>query len=487
MSPWSLSSTLLLFVAVVHASTISPFARHRTNRTISSAWSITKSKCARPCNLNCQDCINGVCIIHNNFCYINNQCYRAGQTLLNESLSCLQCQPNKNQTQWSFNPECSAGDLCLNPLFIYENICSSNISKSFYLQPQETVLKLYNFITCSRDPNNCQAGFFLPKNSRKFAACCPGYFCPEGQVCMIPCRAGSYCPSPLQAIDGICRTTVQCPNRQPREFDQYGCGGSTFEGFCKAGFYCPNSHAMVSCPNTTNYCPTGVLEPLPCPSYFLCLNGRARRQRLLIIVAATVFIGVLLLVICANISEWLHLKKKIIGQHTISDPPGVSDYFKKSDKPSDQEPQFRLNIHLYQAKLRNVTRFDLQRNQGFTGQITAGYLTALMGGSGCGKSSLLESIYGRRKLRKYGYITFAEHKPLSNRLTDYIGYVPQTDTMHADLTVFETVFYSARARRLGDPIDIIKNDVCFVLHKLGLSKMHNSLIKTLSGGRRNHY
>lgn len=136
-----------------------------------------------------------------------------------------------------------------------------------------------------------------------------------------------------------------------------------------------------------------------------------------------------------------------------------------------------------QLRSGNVTGFDLERNKGFTGCITAGRLTALMGGSGCGKSSLLVTIHVRRRLHVNGYIKFGEYEPLDNILTDYIRYVPQADFMHKDLTVFETVYYSGRTRRLNDLYDIIKNDVCFVLEKLRLENMHNSKTQTLSGGK----
>jgi ABC-type multidrug transport system ATPase subunit len=86
-------------------------------------------------------------------------------------------------------------------------------------------------------------------------------------------------------------------------------------------------------------------------------------------------------------------------------------------------------------------------------------------------------------LRKDGSITFADHQPLSTILTDYVGYVPQADIMHNDLTVFETVYYSARARRLNELKQTLINDVCFVLDKLGLGKMHNNFTKNLSGGK----
>ncbi|CAF2912556.1 unnamed protein product, partial [Rotaria sp. Silwood2] len=358
------------------------------------------------------------------------------------------------------------------------------MTEDFYLSSQQAVITWYNFNECGRDLKPCQAGFFLPRDGSQSLACCPGYFCPEGQVCMIPCREGSYCPSPLQAIDGTCRTTVECPENEPKHFGQYGCGGSAFEGFCPAESYCQNSSSSIPCPNDTNYCPTGVQKPLPCPSGFVCINGIARRQRLITIVVVLVLLIIVLYTCMAIISQWLILQKKVFGELKLVDPPGISDYFIKSDKSNRSMPQFQLNIHLYGAKLRNVTRFDSKRNQGFTGQITAGRLTALMGGSGCGKSSLLETIHGRRRLRRNGSITFAEHEPLSNQLTDYIGYVPQADIMHNDLTVFEAVYYSARTRRLAESKTTIINDVCFVLDRLGLDRMHNSMTRTLSGGQR---
>ncbi|UJR12419.1 hypothetical protein I4U23_016595 [Adineta vaga] len=107
-----------------------------------------------------------------------------------------------------------------------------------------------------------------------------------------------------------------------------------------------------------------------------------------------------------------------------------------------------------------------------------------MGGSGCGKISLLETIYGRRQMAEGGSIAFANHQPLSNILTDYVRYVPQVDIMHNDRTVFETVYYSARACRLNESKQILINDVHLVLHKLELHEMCDKLVKTLSEGQR---
>jgi len=176
--------------------------------------------CDPSCNATCQFCENSICRIFNNSCYIVDQCYAENQTSSNGSLSCLQCQPKKNQTQWSFNPECSANASCQNELFCKENTCPSDTIAAFYQDPQKALIDFYNFNECGRDRKQCQAGFFLVKNATDPLACCAGYFCPAGQVCMIPCRPGSYCPSPLQAVDGICQTSVACPVHQPSGFEQ---------------------------------------------------------------------------------------------------------------------------------------------------------------------------------------------------------------------------------------------------------------------------
>ena len=299
---------------------------------------------------------------------------------------------------------------------------------------------------------------------------------------MIPCRPGSYCPSPLSANNATCITPVTCPTHQPIHYGLYGCGGSTFEGFCPVGSYCSNATVSIHCTNTSVYCPTGVIEPLPCLTRFDCYDGVAHRGNLFRIIFGIIGGFLLMYIVIAKVSQGVALKRKLSEENRPINLRGTSDYFKSSNPLNNRRPQFQLNIHLSRAQLRDVTRFDYTQNEGFTGRINAGKITALMGGSGCGKSSLLDTIHGRRRLRS-GTITFGTHEPLSNILTDYIGYVPQADIMHDDLTVFETVYYSARTRRLDEWDKTIRNDVRFVLNSLGLGNMHNSMTRTLSGGK----
>lgn len=429
----------------------------------------------------CQVCMNGKCQTQNDSCYIGTTCYQTNSTYSNNNKSCLYCQPSTHSDQWSFNPLCSAESRCFEGNYTLAHMCDRLISQQFYMNYEKAVIDLYNFAECGKSAEACQAGFFSDKTTGKHFACCPGYFCPEGQLCMIPCRIGSYCPTPLNAVNGICQSPIKCPNYSPKPFDVYGCGGSSVEGFCPTGSYCPLANLSLPCPNHTSYCPTGSAQHMTCPSHFDCELGRVRRRNLGGKVSISVVFIIIGFVLGIELLEWLKLEKKVIGQYKLEEGSKVSSYFKPPSKTRSKST-FQLNIHLHKARLRNVTKFDQKRNEGFTGRITAGRLTALMGGSGCGKSSLLETIHGRRRLLPNGYITFGQHEPLSNILTDYVGYVPQADIMHEDLTVFEIVYYSARTRRLNEPKKIIKNDVCFVLEKLNLGHLHNSKARTLSGG-----
>ncbi len=82
-----------------------------------------------------------------------------------------------------------------------------------------------------------------------------------------------------------------------------------------------------------------------------------------------------------------------------------------------------------------------------TGVIEAKTMVALMGGSGAGKTSLLNALCGRAY---YGTVTGdIQLNGTTDRIENYpdaIGFVPQDDIVHADLTVYENLIYSGLFR-----------------------------------------
>jgi ABC transport system ATP-binding/permease protein len=110
----------------------------------------------------------------------------------------------------------------------------------------------------------------------------------------------------------------------------------------------------------------------------------------------------------------------------------------------------------------------------------------LLGPSGAGKSTLMDSLNGMRPASS-GYVLINNldlYRHLDS-LKQSIGYVPQDDIIHRELTVYRTLYYVARLRLSSDvsrrEIDQIVNEVMDVT---GLSERRDVPISQLSGGQR---
>ncbi|PNY06939.1 ABC transporter G family member 28-like protein [Trifolium pratense] len=126
-----------------------------------------------------------------------------------------------------------------------------------------------------------------------------------------------------------------------------------------------------------------------------------------------------------------------------------------------------------------------------TGKIMPGRVSAVMGPSGAGKTTFLSALAGKiRGCTMTGSI-LVNGKPESiHCYQKIIGYVPQDDIVHGNLTVEENLRFSARCR-LSD--DMPKPDKVLIVERvietLGLQAIRDSLVGTverrgISGGQR---
>ena len=123
--------------------------------------------------------------------------------------------------------------------------------------------------------------------------------------------------------------------------------------------------------------------------------------------------------------------------------------------------------------------------------IQPGEMAAIMGPSGAGKSTLLSVLNGQVAPAAgrivIGGLDLHEHFDL---FRGRIGYVPQDDILHADLTVWQALWYAARLRLPRDMADAeIQSRIRRVLAQLGLEGTEQTRVgdqrkRGVSGGQR---
>lgn len=118
--------------------------------------------------------------------------------------------------------------------------------------------------------------------------------------------------------------------------------------------------------------------------------------------------------------------------------------------------------------------------------IQAQEFVAIVGVSGAGKSTLLDALNGFRRPTE-GQV-LVNGTDLYRNFDSYrflLGYVPQDDTIHKELTVYEALDYAARLRLPADTAPAErKARVLDVMETLGLAERGHLPIQRLSGGQR---
>ncbi|PWT91911.1 MAG: hypothetical protein C5B55_07310 [Blastocatellia bacterium] len=130
------------------------------------------------------------------------------------------------------------------------------------------------------------------------------------------------------------------------------------------------------------------------------------------------------------------------------------------------------------GKIRLLDNVDLS--------IQPNEFVGLLGPSGAGKSTLMDSLNGMRPASSgqvlVNNLDLYQHL---ESLKQSIGYVPQDDIIHRELTVYRTLYYVARLRLSRDisrqEIDQVVSEV---MDLTGLSERRDVPISQLSGGQR---
>ncbi|KAK3153821.1 hypothetical protein QOZ80_2BG0181680 [Eleusine coracana subsp. coracana] len=126
-----------------------------------------------------------------------------------------------------------------------------------------------------------------------------------------------------------------------------------------------------------------------------------------------------------------------------------------------------------------------------TGRLSPGRVTAIMGPSGAGKTTFLNAVLGKTSGYKKDGLVLINGKPGSMQsYKKIIGFVPQDDIVHGNLTVEENLWFSLCCRLTKGTSRSYKVLVLErVIGSLGLQEIRNSLVGTvekrgISGGQR---
>lgn len=114
--------------------------------------------------------------------------------------------------------------------------------------------------------------------------------------------------------------------------------------------------------------------------------------------------------------------------------------------------------------------------------VEPGSFVALVGGSGAGKSTLMDALNGLRPAHKGKvYYNGEDYYSSLAAFRTQLGYVPQEDIVHKDLTVEHALYYVAKLRL---PNDLVQERIEKVLTDVRLQPQRKLLVKQLSGGQR---
>eukprot|EP00239_Pterosperma_sp_CCMP1384_P008232 CAMPEP_0197845972 /NCGR_PEP_ID=MMETSP1438-20131217/2811_1 /TAXON_ID=1461541 /ORGANISM="Pterosperma sp., Strain CCMP1384" /LENGTH=1014 /DNA_ID=CAMNT_0043457463 /DNA_START=226 /DNA_END=3270 /DNA_ORIENTATION=+ len=348
----------------------------------------------------------------------------------------------------------------------------------------------------------CLLGDICVNGTRNPYAWTKNSLCPAGELCRNttitePCPAGYFCPSGTFFLP----EPLICPDDKGVLCEE---GSSLNITNCPEGYYCPDSTKKIICPEGY-FCKNWTITPTECNYGSSCPQGSASAKPSTVGVVGSV-VSILAGLSIIFIVE-LFMKKrqrkqdekmkmqvlvKSTAKSMLARLLGVPPITLAQEVQGFSDCERPITIHFKELKLTLGKKVLLNC---VSGHMFAGSLTAVMGPSGSGKSTLLNTITGKATYAKrVGEISINGNSKvdLDEDLQKVVGFVPQDDTVFAQLTVWENLMFAARLTLSKDKVKDkpkLMSIVAGAIEVLGLENVQNSIVgsvdkRGISGGQK---
>lgn len=185
--------------------------------------------------------------------------------------------------------------------------------------------------------------------------------------------------------------------------------------------------------------------------------------------------------------EIAETEKSVLGWDNRLQPYQAPKKVVKESVESRQNRTFSgegLEVHVLDRTVgRQNKRFTLLKDIHI--HISNGSMVLILGGSGAGKTTLMNAIMGYEKangtILYNGTDIYREYENMKYE----IGYVPQQDLLRMNDTVFDTLVNAAKLRLPAGESDSYYDQAALeTMELLGLKREKDSLVRKLSGGQR---